>query len=161
MPKYLIQVTYSDDALADLVRNPEDRGAVITELFERLGGKVEAFYHSLGEYDLVLIAEFPDNETVAAIQIAVRAAGVEKDQKITTLLCQGRSGKRAKKGGQLGLSAPQLAIGLRVDFLLRFEPASESHGVEMAGRFKCRVTAVFVSNQTLLHGNIEPLSLSS
>ena len=48
MPKYLIQVTYSDDALADLVRNPEDRGAVITELFERLGGKVEAFYHSLG-----------------------------------------------------------------------------------------------------------------
>ena len=81
MPKFLIQVTYSDDALADLVRNPEDRGAVITELFERLGGKVEAFYHSLGEYDLVIIAEFPDNETMAAIQIAVRAAGVENTRR--------------------------------------------------------------------------------
>ena len=40
MPKYLVQFTYSDDALADLVRKPEDRGAVLSELVERLGGKV-------------------------------------------------------------------------------------------------------------------------
>lgn len=106
MPKYLIQVTYSDDALADLVRNPEDRGAVITELFERLGGKVEAFYHSLGEYDLVLIAEFPDNETVAAIQIAVRAAGVEKDQKITTLLSREEAVNALKRAGSSGYQPP-------------------------------------------------------
>ena len=63
MPQFLIQVTYFDDALADLVRNPEDRGAVITELFERLGGKVEAFYHLLGEYDLVIIEVDPEIRT--------------------------------------------------------------------------------------------------
>ncbi len=107
MPKFLIQVTYSDDALADLVRNPEDRGAVITELFERLGGKVEAFYHSLGEYDLVIIAEFPDNETMAAIQIAVRAAGVEKYQKITTLLSREEAVNALKRAGSSGYQRPR------------------------------------------------------
>ena len=107
MPKFLIQVTYSDDALADLVRNPEDRGAVITELFERLGGKVEAFYHSLGEYDLVIIAECPDNETMAAIQIAVRAAGVEKYQKITTLLSREEAVNALKRAGSSGYQRPR------------------------------------------------------
>ncbi len=106
MPKYLIQVAYSDEALADLVRHPEDRGAVISELFERLGGKVEAFHHSLGEYDLVIIAEFPDNETVAAIQIAVRAAGVEKYQKITALLSREEAVNALKRAGSSGYQPP-------------------------------------------------------
>ena len=35
MAKYMIQMTYSDDALAELVRHPQDRGAVVSELFER------------------------------------------------------------------------------------------------------------------------------
>ena len=106
MPKYLIQVAYSDDALADLVRQPEDRGAVISELVDRLGGKVEAFYHSLGQYDIVMIAEFPDNETVAAIQIAVRAAGVEKYQNVTTLLTREEALNALKRAGSSGYQPP-------------------------------------------------------
>ena len=106
MPKYLIQVAYSDNALADLVRQPEDRGAVISELVDRLGGKVEAYYHSLGEYDVVIIAEFPDNETVAAIQIAVRAAGVEKYQNVTTLLTREEALNALKRAGSSGYQPP-------------------------------------------------------
>jgi len=48
MPKYLLQFTYNDDALAELIRHPQDRGQMVSELFDRLGGKVESFYHSLG-----------------------------------------------------------------------------------------------------------------
>ncbi|MCH7714343.1 MAG: GYD domain-containing protein [Chloroflexi bacterium] len=106
MPKYLMQVTYSDDALADLVRHPEDRAAVISELVERLGGRVEAFHHSLGEYDLVIIAEFPDNETVAALQIAVRSTGVLKDQKITALLSREEAVNALKRAGSSGYQPP-------------------------------------------------------
>ena len=106
MAKYLIQVTYSDAALAELVRHPEDRGAVITELFERLGGKVEAFHHSLGEYDVVIIADFPDNETVAAIQIAIRSTGVEKDQKVTVLLSREEAVNALKRAGSAGYHPP-------------------------------------------------------
>ncbi len=106
MPKYLIQVAYSDGALADLVRQPEDRGAVISELVDRLGGKVEVFYHSLGQYDVVMIAEFPDNETVAAIQIAVRAAGVEKYQNVTALLTREEALNALKRAGSSGYQPP-------------------------------------------------------
>ena len=106
MPKYLLQVTYSDDALADLVRHPEDRAAVISELVERLGGRVEAFHHSLGEYDLVIIAEFPDNETVAALQIAVRSTGALKDQKITALLSREEAMNALKRAGSSGYQPP-------------------------------------------------------
>ena len=106
MPKYLIQFSYSDAALAELVRHPEDRGAVITELFDRLGGKVEAFHHALGEYDLVIIAEFPDNETVAAIQIAIRSSGVLKNQQITTLLSREEALNALKRAGSAGYQPP-------------------------------------------------------
>ncbi len=106
MAKYLWQITYSDAALAELVRHPQDRGAVISELFERLGGKVEAFHHALGEYDLIVIAEFPDNETLAAIQFAVRSTGVEKDQKITTLLSRDEAVNALRRAGGSGYEPP-------------------------------------------------------
>ncbi len=106
MAKYMIQVTYSDDALAELVRHPQDRGAVVSELFDRLGGKVEVFYHALGEYDLVIIAEFPDNETLAAIQIAIRSTGVEKNQQITTLLSREEAVSALRRAGSAGYQPP-------------------------------------------------------
>ena len=106
MPKFLVQVTYSDDALANLVKNPEDRGAVLTELVERLGGKVEAFYHCLGEFDLMIVVDFPDNETLAALQAAVRATGVEKNQNITALLTREEAVNALKRAGSAGYQRP-------------------------------------------------------
>ena len=106
MPKYLLQFTYSDDALAELIKHPQDRGEVVSELFDRLGDKVESFYHSLGEYDLVVIAEFPDNETMAAITNAVRATGAEKDHKITILLSREEALMALKRSGSTGYQPP-------------------------------------------------------
>ena len=45
MPAYMTQFSYSHQAAAALVKNPEDRGAVFREQVEKLGGKVLAFYH--------------------------------------------------------------------------------------------------------------------
>jgi len=106
MAKYLIQVTYSDDALAELVSHPQNRGAVISELFDRLGGKVESFYHALGEYDLVIIAEFSDNETLAAIQFAVRSTGVNKNFVATTLLSREEALNALRRAGSSGYQPP-------------------------------------------------------
>ena len=86
MAKFLVQLTYSDSALAELVKHPEDRGAAISAWVARLGGKVEIAYYCFGNYDRVLIVEFPDNETMGAISFAVRSTGVAKEHKITSLL---------------------------------------------------------------------------
>ena len=86
MARYLTQVSYTSEAMSHLISNPQDRGAVIRELFQRLGGKVETFDYCFGDYHLVLIVEFPDNESVEAIMMAAYASGAIKDLKITVLM---------------------------------------------------------------------------
>ncbi|MCH6578520.1 MAG: GYD domain-containing protein [Proteobacteria bacterium] len=102
----MIQITYSDDALAELMRHPQDRGAVLSDLFDRLGGKIEAFYHALGEFDLVVIAELPDNESMAAILLAIRSTGVAKTQNVTTLLSRDEAVNALRRAGGSGYEPP-------------------------------------------------------
>ena len=106
MAKFLIQLTYSDSALAELLKHPEDRGAAISELFERLGGEIEVFYYCLGDYDVVAIAEFPDNETMTAISFAVRSTGVAKEHKITSLLSREESVNALRRAGSADYHPP-------------------------------------------------------
>ena len=101
-----MQLAYSDDALAELVKHPQDRGAVITELFDRLGGRVEAFYHSIGEYDLITISELPDNESIAAIMIAIRSTGITNDLKVPPLLTREEGVSALRRAGGSGYQPP-------------------------------------------------------
>ena len=59
---------------------------MIRDLFQRLGGELETFDYCFGDYHLVMIVEFPDNESVEAIMMAIYASGAVKDLKITVLL---------------------------------------------------------------------------
>ncbi len=72
--------------MSHLISNPQDRGKVLRDLFQRLGGEVETFDYCFGDYHLVMIVEFPDNESVEAIMMAIYASGAVKDLKITVLL---------------------------------------------------------------------------
>ena len=86
MPNYLIQVAYTPEAWASMVKHPQDRMALVTPAIEGLGGKVEAGYLAFGEYDLVCIAEFPDNTSAAGFSMSVAAKGAVKSLRTTPLL---------------------------------------------------------------------------
>ena len=86
MPRYLTQVSYTSEAMSHLISNPQDRGAVIRDLFQRLGGEVETFDFCFGDYHLLMIVELPDNESIEAIMMAAYASGAIKDLKITVLI---------------------------------------------------------------------------
>ncbi len=86
MARYLAQVSYTSDAMAMLVNKPEDRGARLRELIERLGGRIETFDFCFGEFQVATIMVFPDDETMEALAIAVYASGAIKDFKITVLV---------------------------------------------------------------------------
>ncbi len=75
MPTYMTQFSYTNEAAAGLVKNPEDRGAVFKEQVEKLGGHVLSFYHCIGKYDGVATYEVPDQATVEALLLAIRAPG--------------------------------------------------------------------------------------
>ncbi len=76
MPKYLVTVSYTAEGAQGLRKDGgTKRRDVATRAVEGLGGKVEAFYFSFGQYDAVVIAEFPDNATAAALSLAIAATG--------------------------------------------------------------------------------------
>ena len=78
MPRYLNLFAYTPEALASLVKDPQDRSAAAREFQEARGGKLLAFYHMGGgvEYHGFSITEEPEGGTATeAAHWAVEAAG--------------------------------------------------------------------------------------
>ncbi len=76
MPKYLFEVKYTAEGMHGLKSSGGSaRVAASTALIEQLGGTLETFYFALGETDAYVIAELPDNVSVAAAALAVGATG--------------------------------------------------------------------------------------
>jgi uncharacterized protein with GYD domain len=86
MPSYLVQVSYSSEALAALIANPQDRTEVVKKVAKKLGGKIIGAWLAFGDYDLVMVMEMPDNVSAAAIALASAAGGSCKAVKTTPLL---------------------------------------------------------------------------
>jgi uncharacterized protein with GYD domain len=86
MPSYLVQVSYTSEALAALIANPQDRTEVVKKAAKKLGGKLKDAWLSFGDYDVVLVMEMPDNVSAAALALAAAAGGSCKAVKTTPLL---------------------------------------------------------------------------
>ena len=77
MPKYLVAGSYSADGLKGLQRDKASgRRTAVTAAVEGAGGSLESLYYALGEDDVYLIVDLPDNVSAAAFGIAVSAAGL-------------------------------------------------------------------------------------
>ena len=68
--------------------------AIGRQVCESVGGKLIGGWYCFGDYDLVIVAEVPDNESMAAIALAVGAGGAIKASK-TTVLMTGTEGVEA------------------------------------------------------------------
>ena len=86
MPPYLVQVSYTAEAWAAQLANPQDRRAVVRPLFEQLGGHITTAYYAFGAFDVVLIAELPDTRSAAALALTLRASGTVTALQTTPLL---------------------------------------------------------------------------
>ena len=86
MAYFLVQVGYTPEAWAAMVKKPQDRSAAVAPAVEKLGGRVERFWLSFGEYDIVGIVEMPSNVSAAAFAIALGAGGACRTFKTTPLL---------------------------------------------------------------------------
>ena len=74
MPLYVALVNWTDQGIKnyrDSVRRAEDyRGLV-----EKSGGQVRQLVWTLGEYDIVVVTDFPDDETATAVALQTAAMG--------------------------------------------------------------------------------------
>ncbi len=74
MPTYVSLVNWTDQGIKnfrDTLRRAEDyRGLV-----NKSGGQVRQLLWTLGQYDLVVVADFPDDETATAVVLQTVAGG--------------------------------------------------------------------------------------
>jgi uncharacterized protein with GYD domain len=106
MAHYLIQVSYNNQGVSDLVKNPQDRSTAIRSVIEGMGGRIESFYFAFGDYDAVVIAELPDNASAAAFAMAVGAGGAMRSYKTTVLIPTDEAVEAMRKASTLGYRPP-------------------------------------------------------
>ena len=77
MPRYLIIGNYTAQGEQGLLsKGGSVRRASVTEMVEKLGGRIDTFDFAFGADDVFVTAELPDNVTAAAIGLAVGASGL-------------------------------------------------------------------------------------
>ncbi len=95
MSLYMYQAAYTPESWAAQMKDPRNRvEAVGRQMCEAAGGKFVGGWLCFGDYDVVLIADLPNNESMAAIALAAGAGGAIKSSK-TTVLMTGTEGVAA------------------------------------------------------------------
>jgi uncharacterized protein with GYD domain len=102
MPFFLHQVSYTPEALARLIANPQDRFEAVRAPIEKLGGKIKDSYFAFGPSDAVLITEMPDNVSAAAIALAFAAGGALRNCQTTPLMTNTEALDAMRKAGTCG-----------------------------------------------------------
>ena len=81
--KFIFLGNYSNAGLQGFIKNPnQDRKSVISSMMEKAGGTLESLYLTRGNYDVVVIGEAPDFETVGAIKMMIMATGAFDEAEI-------------------------------------------------------------------------------
>ena len=76
MAKYLWQASYTAEGARGLLKDGgSKRRQAAEEAIKAVGGRLEAFYFAFGDCDAYVIADIPDNVSVAAAAMAVNASG--------------------------------------------------------------------------------------
>jgi uncharacterized protein with GYD domain len=86
MALYMYQVAYTAEAVAALIKDPQDRVEAVRPALEAEGGKVLAYGYPFGEDDALVVCEAPDDTVAASFALAVAAGGAAKSAKTTRLL---------------------------------------------------------------------------
>jgi len=74
MPTYVSLLNWTDQGIKNF-RQSTERAKDFTKLVEASGGKVRELVWTVGEYDLVTVADYPDEESAVEALLKVGAAG--------------------------------------------------------------------------------------
>lgn len=74
MPHFVTLVRYTQQGIAKIKESPSRLDAA-KKAAEAAGGKIQAWYLTMGQYDAVLISEFPSDEACAKFTLSTGALG--------------------------------------------------------------------------------------
>lgn len=106
MPHFLIQISFTANAIAKLVAKPENRLQAVIPLVESLGGSFVGSWISFGEYDSAAIIEMPDNIKMKAFYMSAMAGGGLSKFHLTPLMSFEDGVEAMRTAGSLTYKAP-------------------------------------------------------
>lgn len=74
MPTYISFIQYTQQGMQKIKESPA-RLDHAKKGYEAAGGKIKDFYLVMGEYDIVVIAELPNDDAAAKLALTLGAAG--------------------------------------------------------------------------------------
>lgn len=74
MPAYITLCHWTQKGIENVKDSPA-RLELAKKVFKAAGGKLTAFYMTIGRYDFVTISEFPDDEAAAKALLALASSG--------------------------------------------------------------------------------------
>jgi uncharacterized protein with GYD domain len=74
MPTYISMLHYTQQGIS-AIKNAPARIDAAKDAYRKAGGELKSIYLTLGQYDLVVIAEMPNDEAVARMALALGAQG--------------------------------------------------------------------------------------
>jgi uncharacterized protein with GYD domain len=107
MAHYLIQASYTAQAIAAMVKNPQDRAEIVRPMIERAGGKLHGIWFAFGDSDIVAIAEMPDNLSAAAISMAIGSSGAMASYRTTALMTSAQAVEAMQQAAKVTYQAPK------------------------------------------------------
>ncbi|KAB1192697.1 GYD domain-containing protein [Haloferax sp. MBLA0076] len=74
MPTYITLWNYTQRGIEHIDDSPNRLDSAI-DLVESLGGEMKGFYLTMGEYDIVSVIEFPDDDAAAKAMLRIGQTG--------------------------------------------------------------------------------------
>jgi uncharacterized protein with GYD domain len=84
MGKYISLVKYTQKGIENIKDSPKRLDA-FKQLCESMGARMDAFYLTMGRYDLVVIVDAPNPETVAKIVLTTTSGGAVSTETLQAL----------------------------------------------------------------------------
>ena len=75
MPTYVMLGNYTQQGIAAVKEAVPERLDAERQAIKDAGGELHGIYLLMGQYDLLLLADLPDDETVTRLALAIGAVG--------------------------------------------------------------------------------------
>jgi uncharacterized protein with GYD domain len=79
MSTYIVLASFTDQGIRN-IKETTKRAEAVKELAKKFGITAKEFFWTLGSYDVVVIFEAPDDESMTALGLAIGAAGNVRTQ---------------------------------------------------------------------------------
>jgi len=74
MPTFITLIRSTQQGMQNIKQSPA-RLEAAKKAFKAMGGELKQFYLVMGQYDMVVIGEAPDDETAAKLSLAIGSQG--------------------------------------------------------------------------------------